>query len=246
MRSINASVRCFMLTTFLMLMASNAHAYLVNSALNSFNIHLVPAVPNSNMSIEWTDYRASAGATAYQLNDDESIQNDTSVPIGEPSSTTVGAETEDARISIDINDNDASFTVDFSENSPDHLRCNGDWVLTRDFKINGDGWLLISVEHSVGYPNIQTPQIDLRSTAELYLDNLSLYGWQHSVSYLDAYRPHLTEDLLGVGQFFNDGDNGYFRVALSDYVNNGVPIPGAIWLLGFGLSCLAAIKKAYR
>lgn len=249
-RKINLSVRIVLLSVCLMLFGSNVHAFLVSSEFDSLTIQLVPAVPNSNMAIEWTGYSASATATAYQQSGRRYHQNRSGVSMDDPSMTSVAAATEDGRITIDMGDRNASFAADFGEDTSDYLKCFGNWNLRRDFTIQGDGWLLISAVHSAEYEDNPSFELDYSSFAGLHLRNFSSYGDQWTNSHFHENSSELN-DILGVGYFFNDGDMGYLSASLSDYYSNSeitniIPIPSAVWLFVCGLSCLAAVRKGSR
>jgi hypothetical protein len=246
MRKTNFFVRFVLLAVVLMPFAPNAHAFLVTSE-TAFTIQLVPATPSSSMSLEWTGYSASASVTALQQSDHHSSQNRTWDSFDGPSNTTLETATDQASITLGLSGNDASFAVDFGEDTLDYLRCDGNWNLSRNFTIQGDGWLLISGVHATDYESTPSFDLDYRSSAGLYLRNYSSYAYQREYSYLQEDSSELT-DILGVGLFFNDGDNGYLRASLDDYFTNSensnpVPIPSAAWLLACGLPCLLAAKK---
>lgn len=125
------------------------------------------------------------------------------------------------------------------------MQCYATWRYGRGVTIRGDGWLLISAVHNADIETNPSFDIDYRSTARLSLHHYPSDSIQRHTSYFHEDSSELT-DLLGVGNFFNDGDIGYLGAYLAPYASNydnAVPIPGALWLLGSGLSFLVTIKK---
>jgi hypothetical protein len=145
-----------------------------------------------------------------------------------------------------MSNNDASFTVDFGEDTLDGLRCNGNWNLHRDFKIQGDGWRLISAVHATDFESSASFDLGYVSSTGLNLRNDPSNAYDREYSYLRDDSSELA-DILGVGLFFNDGDNGDLRAYLEGNFTNSdgspIPIPSTAWLLACGLSCLVATKK---
>jgi hypothetical protein len=235
----------------LLLTSSQVLAYSITSGIDTFNIQFLPAIPGSDMSIDWGGYSASASVTAAQRSTNDSHENRSWDSFDTPTDTTITATTSHNATTVDILEYDALFTVDFSDDTPDnnYLSSNGQYNLRQDFTVSGDGWLLISTSHEANFDSTANFDLDYYSRANLYLRNTSY--WRDNDSDYSSLREDSTDlsHTIGVGGFFRDGEGGYFTLSLYDSFNNHgspVPIPSGVYLLGSGILGLMLVGRRGR
>jgi hypothetical protein len=235
----------------LLLTSSQVLAYSITSGTHSFNIQFIPAIPGSDISIDWGAFSASASVTAAQRTTNDSHEHRSWDSFDTPTDTTIAATTSHNATTVDILEYDALFTVDFSDDTPDndYLGSNGQYNLRQDFTVSGDGWLLISTSHEANFESTADFDLDYYSRANLYLRNTNNWrDYDSDSSYLSEDSTDLSHT-IGVGGFFRDGEGGYLTLGLYDSFNNHgspVPIPSGVYLFGSGIFGFLLVGRRRR
>lgn len=128
--------------------------------------------------------------------------------------------TVDQKVGLNIASSTPSGSLSYSFNNSDEF-----------YKADGDGYFDGVVDFGSGTP------------------------WYNSASFSLGADSHLNIDDFLVGSV--GGEKGSFQLAIhvqstattsgSEFIGgNAVPIPGAVWLLGSGIICIAGVRRKYR